>query len=100
MSQRFAELAFTPLVKKQQEKHGSRRQYARMQEIGEPGDRLTDFEREFIAGRELYIDPSSARAEYLRRFGEHQQADSGVGRLERRNPRSCPSAHPRGRPGH
>ena len=35
MSQRFAELAFTPLVKKQQEKHGSRRQYARMQEIGE-----------------------------------------------------------------
>ena len=52
MSRRFGELAFTPLVKQQQEQHGSRRQYARMQEIGEPGDRLTDFEREFIAGRD------------------------------------------------
>ncbi|MGA9720692.1 MAG: pyridoxamine 5'-phosphate oxidase family protein [Acidobacteriaceae bacterium] len=52
MSRRFGELAFTPLVKQQQEQHGSRRQYARMQEVGEPGDRLTDFEREFIAGRD------------------------------------------------
>jgi uncharacterized protein len=52
MSRRFAELAFTPLVKEQQEQHGSRRQYARMEEIGEPGDRLTDFEREFIAERD------------------------------------------------
>ena len=59
MSQRFAELAFTPLVKKQQEKHGSRRQYARMQEIGEPGDRLTDFEREFIAGRDGFYMAST-----------------------------------------
>ena len=39
MSRRFAELAFTPLVKEQQERHGSRRQYARMEEMGEPGDR-------------------------------------------------------------
>jgi predicted pyridoxine 5'-phosphate oxidase superfamily flavin-nucleotide-binding protein len=52
MSRSFAERAFTPLVKKQQEQHGSRRQYAGMQEIGEAGDRLTDFEREFIAGRD------------------------------------------------
>jgi hypothetical protein len=52
MSRRFAELAFTPLVKQQQEQHGSRRQYARMEEIGEAGDRLADFEREFIAGRD------------------------------------------------
>ena len=59
MSRRFAELAFTPLVKKQQEKHGSRRQYARMQEIGEAGDRLTDFEREFIAGRDGFYMAST-----------------------------------------
>lgn len=52
MSRRFAELAFTPLVKEQQERHGSRRQYARMEEIGEAGDRLPEFEREFIAGRD------------------------------------------------
>ena len=59
MSQRFAELAFTPLVKKQQEKHGSRRQYARMAEIGEAGDRLTEFEREFIAERDGFYMAST-----------------------------------------
>ena len=59
MSRRFAELAFTPLVKKQQEQHGSRRQYARMEEIGEAGDRLTDFEREFIAGRDGFYMAST-----------------------------------------
>jgi hypothetical protein len=59
MSRSFAELAFTPLVKKQQEQHGSRRQYARMEEIGEAGDRLTDFEREFIAGRDGFYMAST-----------------------------------------
>ena len=59
MSRRFAELAFTPLVKEQQEKHGSRRQYARMEEIGEAGDRLTEFEREFIAGRDGFYMAST-----------------------------------------
>jgi hypothetical protein len=59
MSRRFAELAFTPLVKAQQEKHGSRRQYARMEEIGEAGDRLTEFEREFIAGRDGFYMAST-----------------------------------------
>jgi predicted pyridoxine 5'-phosphate oxidase superfamily flavin-nucleotide-binding protein len=59
MSRRFAELAFTPLVKEQQERHGSRRSYARMEETGEPGDRLTDFEREFIAERDGFYMASS-----------------------------------------
>jgi predicted pyridoxine 5'-phosphate oxidase superfamily flavin-nucleotide-binding protein len=59
MSRSFAERAFTPLVKKQQEQHGSRRQYARMEEIGEAGDRLTDFEREFIAGRDGFYMAST-----------------------------------------
>ena len=62
MSRRFAELAFTPLVKEQQEKHGSRRQYARMEEIGEAGDRLTDFEREFIAGRDGFYMASTGES--------------------------------------
>ncbi|MGC2110213.1 MAG: pyridoxamine 5'-phosphate oxidase family protein [Candidatus Korobacteraceae bacterium] len=52
MSRRYAELAFTPLVKAQQEKHGSRRQYARMEQMGEPGDRLGVYEREFIQQRD------------------------------------------------
>jgi hypothetical protein len=56
---RFAELAFTPLVKEQQERHGSRRQYARMEAIGEAGDRLTEFEREFIAGRDGFYVAST-----------------------------------------
>ena len=59
MSRRFAELAFTPLVKEQQTRHGSRRQYARMEEIGEAGDRLTEFEREFIAGRDGFYMAST-----------------------------------------
>jgi uncharacterized protein len=62
MSRRFGELAFTPLVKKEQEQHGSRRQYARMEEIGEPGDRLTDFEREFIAGRDGFYMASTGES--------------------------------------
>jgi predicted pyridoxine 5'-phosphate oxidase superfamily flavin-nucleotide-binding protein len=52
MSRSFAERAFTPLVKAQQEQHGSRRSYARMEEVGEAGDRLGEFEREFLAGRD------------------------------------------------
>jgi uncharacterized protein len=59
MSRSFAERAFTPLVKKQQEQHGSRRQYARMEEVGEAGDRLTDFEREFIAERDGFYMAST-----------------------------------------
>ena len=62
MSRRFGEIAFTPLVKKEQEQHGSRRQYARMEEIGEPGDRLTDFEREFIAGRDGFYMASTGES--------------------------------------
>lgn len=59
MSRRFAELAFTPLVKDQQERHGSRRQYARM-ETGEPGDRLGVFEQEFIATRDGFYMASTS----------------------------------------
>lgn len=52
MSKRFAELAFTEAVKRQQERHGSRAAYARMEQWGEAGDRLGDFEREFLEGRD------------------------------------------------
>ena len=62
MSRSFAELAFTPLVKKRQEQHGSRRQYARMEEIGEAGDRLTDFEREFIAASDGFYMASTGES--------------------------------------
>jgi hypothetical protein len=50
----FGSLVFTPLVKKLQERYGSRRQYARMEEFGAAQDRLTDFEIEFLAERDSF----------------------------------------------
>jgi len=52
MGRRFAELAFTPLVKEQQQRHGSRESYRRVEERGEPGARLGPEEREFIGARD------------------------------------------------
>jgi uncharacterized protein len=52
MGKRFAELAFTPLVKEQQRVHGSRQAYARVEEFGDPGDRLGPQEQEFIHERD------------------------------------------------
>jgi len=52
MGRQFAKIAFTPLVKRQQELHGSRRQYQRIEEVGELGSRLGEGEREFIEARD------------------------------------------------
>ena len=50
----FGKLAFTPLVKELQERYGSRKQYERMEGSGASQDRLTDFERDFLAGRDTF----------------------------------------------
>jgi uncharacterized protein len=50
----FGSLVFTPLVKKLQERYGSRRQYERMAEFGPAQDRFTEFERDFIGGRDSF----------------------------------------------
>jgi len=52
MGRRFAEIAFTPLVKEQQKLHGSRHLYERVEHGYDLGDKLGEFEREFIAGRD------------------------------------------------
>ncbi|HEX3470142.1 MAG TPA: pyridoxamine 5'-phosphate oxidase family protein [Silvibacterium sp.] len=52
MGRRFAELAFTPLVKEQQKKHASRHLYERMEQSGNSGDQLGPYEREFIQERD------------------------------------------------
>jgi predicted pyridoxine 5'-phosphate oxidase superfamily flavin-nucleotide-binding protein len=52
MGRRFAELAFTPLVREQQEKHGSRHLYERVEQSADVGDRLGDAERAFIGERD------------------------------------------------
>jgi predicted pyridoxine 5'-phosphate oxidase superfamily flavin-nucleotide-binding protein len=50
----FGSLVFTPLVKKLQERYGSRRQYERMEESGDPKDRFTAFETQFVAERDSF----------------------------------------------
>ncbi|MBX6368180.1 MAG: pyridoxamine 5'-phosphate oxidase family protein [Rhodospirillales bacterium] len=54
MADRFAEIAFTPLVRAAQERHGSRAAYARL-EGGPPNhDRLGEREAAFIAARDSF----------------------------------------------
>jgi uncharacterized protein len=60
MGRRFAELAFTPLVKEQQQKHGSRHLYERAEKSDNAGDRLGPDEREFIASRDGFYMASTS----------------------------------------
>ena len=48
MGRRFAELAFTPLVKQQQIQHGSRHLYERVEQSPDMGDRLGSDEQAFL----------------------------------------------------
>jgi hypothetical protein len=50
----FGSLVFTPLVKKLQERYGSRRQYERMENSGASQDRFTEFETQFLAQRDSF----------------------------------------------
>src|SRR4051794_39221176 len=52
MGRRFAELAFTPLVKEQQRLHGSRHLYERVERSDDFGDRPGPDEQEFIRERD------------------------------------------------
>src|SRR4051794_31078842 len=52
MGRRFAELAFTPLVKEQQKKHGSRHLYERVEKSPVLGDALGTAEQAFIRERD------------------------------------------------
>jgi predicted pyridoxine 5'-phosphate oxidase superfamily flavin-nucleotide-binding protein len=54
MARNFRSLLFTPLIKALQEKHGSRRQYARMEEGSASPDRLGPNESAFIAERDSF----------------------------------------------
>ena len=52
MGRRFAELAFTPLVKEEQQHHGNRHLYERVEHSPDPGNRLGPDEQEFIRARD------------------------------------------------
>ncbi len=54
MSHRFAEIAFTPNVKRMQELNGSRRSYARMEQRPDSNDVLGPTEADFIAARDSF----------------------------------------------
>ena len=54
MGRRFQELAFTPLVKEQQERHGSRRQYERVAQTAPAGETLGPAEQTFITHRDSF----------------------------------------------
>lgn len=54
MPQRFYELAFTPSVKAEQEKHGSERQYERMQQNDDFQNTLGPDEQHFLALRDSF----------------------------------------------
>lgn len=64
MNRPISEIAFTPTVKAAQEKRGSRRSYARMEQGGDPGpwrDIVTPELEEYIAERDsLYLGTASA----------------------------------------
>ena len=63
MGRHFAELAFTPLVKEQQKKHGSRHLYARAEQSDNAHntiDRLGDYEREFISDSDGFYMASTS----------------------------------------
>jgi predicted pyridoxine 5'-phosphate oxidase superfamily flavin-nucleotide-binding protein len=83
MSRSFAQIAFTPLVKEQQQKRGSRSQYERMEKLGPPGNALSEYEREFIRVRDSfylatvsetgwpYIQHRGGQAGFLHVLDEH-----------------------------
>jgi uncharacterized protein len=54
MGHKFAEIAFTPNVKNEQERGGSRRSYARMEQGDDHHDRLGANEAAFIAERDSF----------------------------------------------
>jgi len=54
MAHNFGSLVFTPVIKALQERHGSRRQYARLEKSGTSPDRLGREESEFIAERDSF----------------------------------------------
>jgi uncharacterized protein len=51
---KFGSLLFTPVIKKLQARYGSRRQYERMVSSSAEREHFTEFETEFLAGRDSF----------------------------------------------
>lgn len=63
MARNYAEIAFTADVRKEQEKHNSRRQYERMEKIAR-GTELSFAEADFIASRDSFYLATTAENGY------------------------------------
>lgn len=57
---KFGSLLFTPVVKKLQERYGSRRQYERMVDSSATRENFTQFETEFLAERDSFYWASNS----------------------------------------
>jgi predicted pyridoxine 5'-phosphate oxidase superfamily flavin-nucleotide-binding protein len=64
MGRRFAELAFTPAIKAQQIKHGSRTIYERVEQSHDLGDRLGPHEQDFIGTRDSFYMASITESDW------------------------------------
>lgn len=79
MGRRFAELAFTPLVKQQQEQHGSRQAYERVEHSPDAGDRLGASEQEFIRERDSFYMASVSETGWP--YLQHRGGEAGFLRV-------------------
>jgi hypothetical protein len=79
MGRRFQELAFTPLVKKHQQEHDSRRQYQRIEQSGSPGNALGPAEQEFIRRRDSFYMASVSETGWP--YVQHRGGPNGFVRI-------------------
>ena len=79
MGRRFQELAFTPLVKKHQEEHDSRRQYERMGQSAPMGDTLGSAEQNFIQRRDSFYMASVSETGWP--YVQHRGGPKGFVRI-------------------
>ena len=79
MGRRFQELAFTPLVKKHQQEHDSRRQYARMEQSAPLGDTLGPAEQDFIQRRDSFYMASVSETGWP--YVQHRGGPKGFVRI-------------------
>jgi predicted pyridoxine 5'-phosphate oxidase superfamily flavin-nucleotide-binding protein len=79
MGRRFAELAFTPLVKEHQLEHGSRRQYERIEQTGPAGNTLGPAEQDFLQRRDSFYMASVSETGWP--YVQHRGGNKGFVRV-------------------
>jgi predicted pyridoxine 5'-phosphate oxidase superfamily flavin-nucleotide-binding protein len=79
MGRRFQELAFTPLVKKHQQEHGSKSQYERFAERAALGNTLGPDEQAFIALRDSFYMASVSETGWP--YVQHRGGPKGFVRI-------------------